>query len=609
MTCVVPEYRLYPRDRGSEEPIGHDMTTKKLAGMACDVLVIGSGASGLATAVTAAFHGLDVIVAEKEDVFGGTSAWSGGWLWIPRNPLAVDAGITEPPEGPRQYLNSELGNRANDPRLDVFLEYGPQMVSFFAENSAVEWIDGNAIPDFHATPGHANGGRSVSVAPYDGRALGPWIKKLRAPLDVASLAGLGIAGGADMQHFFNATSSPKSALYVTKRLAKHGRDLVLHRRAMQLANGNALVARLMRSALDQGVRLLDSAPATSLISEENRVTGATLRIEGRDVTVSARKGVVLAAGGFPHDQERQAEHFDHAPGGKGHYSAAPRSNTGDGLRLAETVGAVLDFDLEQPGAWAPVSLVPNNKSGAKHFPHLIERAKPGIIAVDPTGARFVNEADSYHDFMTALLEHTPQGQPAFCWLICDCRAQRRYGLGWSKPFPFPIGPYLRSGYLTAGKTLKDLAKACDIPVQTLQETVERFNASARSGVDDEFGRGGSMYNKVQGDPDQSPNPSLGQLSQAPFYAVKIVPGSLGTFAGIKTSSIGQALGPDDAPIEGLFAVGNDMASIMGGNYPSGGITLGPGMTFGYVIGRYLAGQPITGMPDSVPQSSSITKDV
>lgn len=558
----------------------------------CDVLVIGSGAAGLACAVTAAHHGLSVVVAEKEPVFGGTSAWSGGWLWVPRNPLATAAGIIEPPDAPMTYLRHELGNRAADPRVATFLANAPDMIGFFAQNSEVAWLDGNKVPDFHETEGHARGGRSVVAAPYDGRKLGTWIAKLRPPLDVTSLWGMGIGSGADIRAFFDATRKPKAALHVSKRLGRHLRDRLVHGRGMQLANGNALVARLMRSALDKGVRLIDSAPATELLREGGKITGARLAMAGGPVSVRAAKGVVLAAGGYPHDPARLDEFAQAAGGAQGHYSAAPRSNSGDGLRLAQAEGAALEGDLESNMALAPVSLIKRPDGSVAHFPHLIERAKPGIIAVTPDGKRFVSEADSYHDFMKALLAATPQGRPARAWLIADHKAQRRWGLGWAKPFPLPLAPALRAGYLKRAQSLRALARLCGIDEAGFTDTITRFNAAAREGHDPEFNRGASAYNRVQGDGDHGPNPSLAPLDTGPFYAVEIVPGSLGSFAGIKTDVQARVLDQDAQPIEGLFAIGNDMASIMGGHYPAGGITLGPGMTFGYIAGRVLAGQPI-----------------
>jgi succinate dehydrogenase/fumarate reductase flavoprotein subunit len=571
----------------------------------CDVLVVGSGAAGLSAAVTAAFHGLKVVVAEKEPVIGGTSAWSGGWLWIPRNPLARRAGIVEDAEEPRRYLASELKNRAADPRIETFLENGPEMVAFFEKNTAVEFVSGKTIPDFHATPGAALGGRSVSAAPYDGRKLGPWIKKLRRPLDVVSLGGMGIAGGADMAHFFNATRSPRSALYAARRLLRHFCDLAVNGRGMHLVNGNALVARLLRSALDLDVTVLTSTPVVRLVESGGSVAGSVIRRGGLEETVTAKAGVVLAAGGFPHDRKRIAKLFEHAPDGSSHYSAAPETNSGDGLNMAEAIGADIADDLVNAGAWAPVSLVPMKNGSTGRFPHLVERAKPGFIAVDPTGRRFVNEADSYHDFINALLRVTPAAAPPVAWLICDHRAQRRYGLGWSKPFPFPVGRYVRNGYLKRGKDLTELARECAIDPARLAETVAAFNANAAAGVDPQFGRGASAYNRVQGDAGHTPNPSLGVLETGPFYAVKILPGSLGTFAGLRTDNRARVLSKNGSPIKGLFAAGSDMVSIMGGHYPSGGITLGPAMTFGYVIGRTLAGQPVSGPPPSERKSSEV----
>lgn len=548
-----------------------------------DVIVIGSGAAGLATAVTAAHFGAKVIVLEKHRQLGGTSAWSGGWLWIPRNPLAQEAGINEDIDGPMTYLKSEIGNRVNDPRIPAFLEFGPKMVSFFREHAYVNWIDGNRIPDFHNSDGAREGGRSVSSAPFDGRRLGAWGDKLRAPLDVTTVWGMGIASGADMAQFFNSKRSISSALHVVRRIGRHGVDLMRYGRGTQLVNGNALVAHLLKAALDLGVDIRLSSPVDHVVQDpaKIRVTGVKVGSE----TFHATTGVILAAGGFPHDPKRHSEMFDHVQAGTNHNSAAPPENTGDGLTLAENVGAVVAGDLIEPGAWAPVSLVPQ-KAGVARFPHLIERAKPGFIAVTGQGRRFVNEANSYHDFMQALFKVA--SDDPFAWIICDRKAINRFGIGAVKPAPFPKGPHVASGYLKKGKTLVALADQIGVDSEALVRTVTAFNQQAHQGQDPEFGRGSTPYNRIQGDPLHGLNPSLGALENAPFYAVKVVPGSLGTFAGIKTNEHAQVLDHEQNVIAGLYAVGNDAASIMGGNYPSGGITLGPAMTFGYVAGLDIA---------------------
>ncbi len=466
----------------------------------CDVLVIGSGASGLAAAVTAAHHGQQVIVAEKASQLGGTSAWSGGWLWIPRNPLAIAEGIVETDDAPERYLRGQTHVSELDPRQRAFLHHGPEMVAFFQQHTAVQFQCGSRMPDMREGDGSTRGGRSLCALPYDGRLLGPWLHKLRPPLDIVSLAGMGIAGGADMAAFFNATRSPTAALHVGKRLLRHGRDLLLHRRSLQLVNGNALVARLLRSALDLGVTLLTDKPASRLLGE-GRVSGAQFA-DGQ--MIHARRGVVLACGGFAHDRQRIAHLMPHAPDGTQHYSAAPRENSGDGLRLGEQAGGMVQATATHAGAWAPVSRVPRSDGSFGHFPHLIDRAKPGFIAVRGDGRRFVNEADCYHDFMNALFAATPQGEAPEAWLICDHAAQRRYGIGWAKPFPFPTRHYQRCGYLHSGRTLAQLAQRCGIDAAQLQRTVHDFNRHAAQGEDPLFRRGASAYNRAQGEPLQAP---------------------------------------------------------------------------------------------------------
>ncbi|WP_437882800.1 FAD-dependent oxidoreductase [Pseudomonas sp. LRF_L74] len=549
----------------------------------CDVLVIGSGASGLAAAVTAAHHGLKVIVAEKHVQLGGTSAWSGGWLWVPGNPLAIADGQLEQDDAPARYLRSQVHRDKLDCLQSAYLERAPEMVDFFQRHTRVQFQSGTHMPDMRDADGSARGGRSLCALPFDGRELGPWLQKLRPPLDIVSLFGMGIAGGADLRHFFDSRRSPRSAWHVASRLLRHGRDCLLHGRGLHLVNGNALVARLLRSALDLDVEVRTGSPARRLVMEDGAVRGAILGGADEETRILTRRGVVLACGGFPHDQDRQARLFSHTA----HWSAAPPENSGDGLSLGEASGGQVATDLASAAAWAPVSLVPRRDGSLGHFPHLIDRAKPGFIAVRNDGRRFTNEADCYHDFMNDLYAGTAAGKPVEAWLIADRQARQRYGIGWAKPLPFADRHYQRLGYLVRANTLEELAERCGIDREGLRQTVQRFNQFAAQGEDPDFQRGASAYNRAQGEASHAPNPSLRPL-RGPFYAVKLHPGSLGTFAGLRCDEQARVLDASESAIPGLFAVGNDMNSVMAGHYPSGGITLGPGMTFGYLAGLALA---------------------
>lgn len=558
----------------------------------CDVLVVGSGAGGLSSAVAAAHRGLSVLVVEKEPVFGGTSARSGGWMWIPNNGPARRAGVEDSVEKARTYLKHETGAHFDAARVDAFLEAGPKAVAFFEEKTSLQFDLGPTFADYHPkAPGGMDGGRSIVARPFDGRELGPEIKRLRRPLKEITFVGMMIGTGKELLHFFNVTRSPISAGFVAVLLAKYLRDLFFHGRSMRLMNGNALVARLAKSCFDKGVPIWTRAPVKRLLKDEaGRVTGAVVdTVEGR-VEVVARKGVVLAAGGFPQDVRRRAELFPHSPSGHEHLSPAPPGNTGDGLRLGEGAGAAIDTSLPNAAAWVPISrpVWPDGTRGT--FPHFVDRSKPGVIAVTRSGRRFVNEADSYHDFCQAMFKRCTEEATEICaFFVVDHRTLRKYGLGYVKPAPVPFRRHIETGYLAEGATLAELAARIGVDPAGLEAQVARYNGPAARGEDPEFAKGSTSYNRSLGDPAHKPNPCVAPIGAGPYYAVKLEIGDLGTFAGLKCDENARVLDGAGRPIPGLYAAGNDAASIMGGNYPGGGITLGPALTFGYIAARHMAG--------------------
>ncbi len=555
----------------------------------CDVLVAGSGCSGMSAAITARYRGLDVLIVEKEPRFGGTTARSGGWLWIPGTSLAKAYGIEETPDQARTYLRHEAGNNYDAARVDAFLSAGPEAVDFFTTKTALRFDMPLVFPDYHAeAPGGAQGGRSMVTRPFDGRELGDLIKSLGMPLPELTVFGMMLGSGKEIIHFMRVTKSLTSAVYVAKRLSRHFMDVLRYGRGMTLTNGNALAGRLAKSALDLKIPMWLSSPVRELTVENGAVTGAIVSREGREVQVRARQGVVLACGGFPHDVERRRKMFPHAPTGVEHYSPGPAGNTGDGLRLAEGAGGRIEDRLPNAAAWVPVSLT-TRKDGSKGvMPHFIDRAKPGVIAVMRDGKRFANEGNSYHDFVQAMIKAARPGEEIAAFLVCDHKTLRKYGLGCVPPFPMPLGHHLDTGYLMRGDTLEELAAKAGIDAKTFTETVKQFNATAPQGHDAAFGKGSKAYNRYQGDALHSPNPCVAPIENGPFYAIKMVIGDLGTYAGIVTDASARALDAEGRVIPGLYAAGNDMASIMGGNYPGAGITLGPALTFGYIAGRHLA---------------------
>ncbi len=576
-------------------------TTPSAPATECDVLVIGAGAGGLSTAIAAKHHGLDVVVVEKAPVFGGTTAFSGGVLWIPGSPQARKAGIQDSREAVMRYMRAETGAFFDRPAVEAFVDRGPEMVEFFERETALKFIP-TLYPDYHPdVDGGVDIGRSILAAPFDIRGLGKDMDRLRPPLATITFIGMMFnSSNADLKHFFNATKSLKSATYVVKRLLTHIKELVLYRRGVMVTSGNALAARLAKSALDLKVPIHTATPARELLVEDGRVVGARVVGPEGERTIRARKGVVLAAGGFAHDLERIQRAYPHLRRGGEHFSPVPTDNTGDGSRMAEQVGGTVPIRFASAAAWMPTSKVPNKDGSFGAFPHLLDRYKPGIIGVLRNGKRFTNESNSYHDVGAAMIEACKNDRETAMWLICDQATISKYGLGYAKPAPMPLGGFVRNGYLNKGRTLAELAQNAGLDPAGLEATVRQYNEGAVRGEDPEFGRGRTSFNRYLADPEQKPNPCVAPIGDGPYYALKLLVGDLGSFDGITTDVAGRVLGPQGGPIPGLFAVGNDRASVMGGNYPGAGITLGPILTFGYLTGRFMAGlEP--GLDTAIPQ--------
>ncbi|WP_281078349.1 FAD-dependent oxidoreductase [Klebsiella quasivariicola] len=570
----------------------------------CDVLVVGTGAAGMSAAVTAAHQGLNVLMVEKRARFGGTAARSGGWLWIPGTHLAKAWGHNDSPEAVKTYLRHEGGESYNEARVDAFLQNGPQAVEFFLKNTAVDFEMPLTFPDYHAeAPGAMQGGRSMVAKPFDARQLGDSLKLLEPALPELTVFGMMIGSGKDIRHLMNATRSLQSAVYATKRLSKHFWETLTLGRGMLLTNGNALMGRLAKSALDKNIPIWLNSPVQELLTEDGRIVGAKVKKDNDIITVYATKGVVLAAGGFSHDVERRKANYRHTPTGKEHWSPTVETNTGDTFKLFEALGGRIDTHLANAAAWSPVSLTRRTDGSQGVMPHFIDRAKPGVIAVTAKGLRFTNEANSYHDYVQDMITACKGESETCSWLICDHHTLRRYGLGCVAPFPLPIGRYLKSGYLIKGATVEELAKNAGIDPLQLKKTVADFNKGAALGQDAAFGKGSKAYNRYQGDALHQPSPCVKEINHGPFYAVKIHPGDIGTYNGIPVDRHNRALNKEGVPIEGLFAIGNDATSIMGGNYPGAGITLGPALTFGYAVGKYIAAQADVTLNNEIKKAS------
>jgi succinate dehydrogenase/fumarate reductase flavoprotein subunit len=553
-----------------------------------DVVVAGSGAGGMAAALVARHAGLAVLVLEKTDRFGGSTAVSGGAMWVPGNHHAAEVGPADSREAVMTYLRAVIGNRLHTDLVEAYLDNGPEMVAFMERETALQFNARAHSPDYQADlAGASMGGRTLDPAPFDGRELGDKVDLLRPPYDSFLAFGGMMVNRTDIDRLLGVARSFGNFAHATSLLVRYAKDRLRYRRGTRLLMGNALAGRLLKSALDRKIDLRNHATVEEILIEDGAVTGVRANIDGRQRLIAARRGVVLATGGFPHDAALARQTIPHA---ENHFTMSPVGNAGDGVHLALAAGGTLAEDNAGPAFWAPVSVMKLGDGREIRFPHLIlDRQKPGLVAVNATGRRFVNESASYHDFVEGMhrSHETVSTIPAF--LICDRRFLRKYGLGLVRPGPRFLRPFIKAGYLVEARSIRELAGKLDLPSDALSETIARMNEYARTGEDPEFKKGGNAYNRYLGDPAHKPNPCLGPIDTPPFYAVRVYPGDIGTATGLRTDAHARVLDHDGHPVPGLFAVGNDMNSVMAGTYPAAGITLGPALTFGYIAGRTLSG--------------------
>lgn len=553
----------------------------------CDVLVVGSGASGLAAAITSAHQGLNVIVAEQAPHFGGTTAISAGWAWVPGNPKGAER-TEDTREEAETYLRALAPDTFDSSRVSDFLDTVPEAITFFEENTEVNFVYPEKAPDYQMDlPGARIGGRAILPDDADVRMLGERRKELQPYLSSYTVFGYMPQVGPDLNEFFHANQSVKSFTYVARKLLKTWTDKAVSQQPLKRTNGSALITRMVASALKLGVRVWTSTPVESLIQDENgEVVGAEL--SGKHTgAVRARLGVVLAGGGFTGNEALRTRYFPHDQNGDNHFTPTQGHN-GTSAEMAIDAGGYINNDVFTPGSWAPVTVFKHLDGRQRLFPHLRQIGLPGMITVDSEGNRFGNEALSYHDFGRAMLEHENGARHTEAWVIADERCMHKYGIGYAKPWPIPRKYFYDTGYLIRGGSLEELAGKLGVPAQNLRSTVESFNEGARVGEDPKFGRGSTAYNHFRGDPEHKPNPNLAPLDKAPYYAAKVQMGDLGSFAGLQTDAHSGVVREDGSTIPGLYSVGASAVSAFGGGYPGYGSHIGPALVFGYRMGRDIA---------------------
>jgi succinate dehydrogenase/fumarate reductase flavoprotein subunit len=533
-----------------------------------DLIVIGAGAAGMTAALVGAIEGMRVLLVEATAQVGGTSARSSGTLWIPTDAAAGT------------YLDALVGDKADRRLRQAFLAAAPSMIGYLEKHAGFGFRPYPHHPDYRQDmPGAALGGRPLEPPAFDGRRLGGEFGRVAWPIPELMLFGRMMITRGEAARLLQSWKSPGAALLGARLLLRYLADRLRYPRGTRLVLGNALVARLYQGLLERQVPIWFSARTERLLPEG----GAEVHHAGSRQRVRAHRGVVLAGGGFPASSALRERHF---PKPVARYTPAHEACTGETLRLGIEAGGVLGPSGEDNALWFPSSIAPRGDGSTAVYPHIVlDRAKPGLVAVGTSGLRFANEAASYHEFTRGMYRTSNVS----AWLVCDRGFVWRYGLGMVRPMTLRLKRFVTTGYLHEAQSIEALARAIGVDAAGLVETLRRHGEFARSGVDADFGKGGNAYDRANGDAARRPNPCLGPIEKPPFYAVRVEPTPLGTSLGLLTDEHARVLNREAKPVKGLYAVGNDMHAPMGGEYPGAGAQLGPGMTFAYLAALHAVG--------------------
>lgn len=556
-----------------------------------DFLVVGSGGGGMTAALMAHDLGLEPLIVEKDTLFGGTTAMSGGVIWVPDNHLMKAAGIDDSREDALTYLRKVVGPEVAADRLEAYVDHAPKMLSYLEKHSRVRFNAATQYADYYAElPGGKPGGRSLDPVPVSLRTIGDEQDFLRTPTGERVLKRFMISA-IEAHHIMS--SSVGRALIILKRLFLYYLDVpyrLAGKRDARMTLGQALITGLRASLLDRKVPLWRETGLEELITENGRVTGAVVCREGKRLRIEARKGVLLAAGGFARNTAMRQQ-YQQAPIG-GDWTNANPCDQGDGIRAGQTAGAALEF--MHCAWWTPTFLLPDGSPEAL----IVGKSLPGCIFVNKAGRRFVNEAAPYEDVVKGQYAANDQQAPSIpCFMVFDARYRREYTLGNGRILPGKMMPdervppvYFESGFLQKGETLRHLAGKIGVDPDGLEAEIARFNRFAVSGIDEDFHRGETLQDRYYSDSKVKPNPNLAPLLEPPFYATTIYPGDLGTKGGLKCDAHARVLDTSGAVIPGLYATGNCSGAVMGNSYPGAGSTIGPAMVFGYIAARDAAGR-------------------